>query len=207
MCGRYSFTSPAEAVRRYFDLLGPFRWNFEPMPDIRPTDRAPVVRLNAEGARELVALRWWLVPRWAKEVSQKYTMFNAAGETLAERASFREPFKTRRCLVPADGFFEWPLIEGKKVKHWLGMKSGELFAMAGLWERAERLPDGPLESFTIVTTAANDLVTRYHPKARMPVILDPSAFDAWLDPKTPMNEVRELITAYPDEAMAAKRAA
>jgi putative SOS response-associated peptidase YedK len=207
MCGRYSFTSPAEAVRRFFDLLGPISWNFEPMPDIRPTDRAPIVRLNDEGERELVALRWWLVPRWAKEVNQKYTMFNAAAETLSERASFREPFKSRRCLVPSDGFYEWPVIEGKKVKHWLGLKDGGLFAMAGLWERAEQLPDGPLESFTIITTAANDLVTRYHPKGRMPVILDRSAFTAWLDPATPMEEVRDLIETYPDEAMAAKKAA
>lgn len=207
MCSRYSFTSPAEAVRQFFDLMGPVSWNFEPLPDIRPTDRAPIVRLNDKGERELVALRWWLVPRWAKEVNQKYTMFNAAAETLSERASFREPFKTQRCLVPANGFFEWPEIEGKKVKHWLGLKDGGLFAMAGLWERAENLPDGPLESFTIVTTAANDLVTRYHPKGRMPVILDRSAFNAWLDPATPMNEVRELIETYPDEAMAAKKAA
>jgi putative SOS response-associated peptidase YedK len=207
MCGRYSFTSPAEAVRRFFDLLGPVSWNFEPMPDIRPTDRAPIVRLNDKGERELVALRWWLVPRWAKEVNQKYTMFNAAAETLSERASFREPFKTQRCLVPADGFYEWPVIEGKKVKHWLGLKDGGLFAMAGLWERAENLPDGPLESFTIITTSANELVTRYHPKGRMPVILDRSAFKAWLDPTTPMDEVRELIETYPDEAMAAKKAA
>jgi len=207
MCSRYSFTSPAEAVRQFFDLMGPVSWNFEPLPDIRPTDRAPIVRLNDKGERELVALRWWLVPRWAKEVNQKYTMFNAAAETLSERASFREPFKTQRCLVPANGFFEWPEIEGKKVKHWLGLKDGGLFAMAGLWERAENLPDGPLESFTIVTTAANDLVTRYHPKGRMPVILDRSAFKAWLDPATPMNEVRELIETYPDEAMAAKKAA
>jgi putative SOS response-associated peptidase YedK len=207
MCGRYSFTSPAEAVRQFFELLGPMSWNFEPMPDIRPTDRAPIVRLNEQGERELVALRWWLVPRWAKEVNQKYTMFNAAAETLSERASFREPFKTQRCLVPADGFFEWPVIEGKKVKHWLGLKDGGLFAMAGLWERAEQLPDGPLESFTIITTAANDLVTRYHPKGRMPVILDRSAFTAWLDPATPMDEVGELIETYPDEAMAAKKAA
>jgi len=207
MCSRYSFTSPAEAVRKFFDLLGPLAWNFEPMPDIRPTNRAPVVRVNEAGARELVALRWWLVPRWAKEISQKYAMFNAAGETLSERASYREPFKSRRCLVPADGFFEWPVIDGNKVKHWLGLKTEGLFAMAGLWERADQLPDGPVESFTIVTCAANPLVTRHHPKGRMPLILDASKFSAWLDPKTPMDEVRGLITEYPEEAMAAKLAA
>ena len=207
MCSRYSFTSPAEAVRQFFDLMGPLGTNLAPQPDIRPTDRAPIVRLNAAGERELVALRWWLVPRWAKEVSQKYTMFNAAGETLRDRASYREPFRHRRCLVPADGFFEWPVIEGKKIKHWLGLKTGGLFAMAGLWERAEQVPEGPLESFTIVTTAANAIVTRHHPKGRMPVILDPSAFDAWLDPKTPLDEVQALLAAYPDEAMAARSAA
>jgi putative SOS response-associated peptidase YedK len=207
MCNLYNFTSPAQAVRHFFDLLGPISWNFEPLPEIHPTDRAPIVRLNAQGERELVALRWWLVPRWAKEISRKYAMFNAVGETLSERAAFREPFKTQRCLVPANGFYEWPVIEGKKVKHWLGMKDGGLFAMAGLWERAEQLPEGPLESFTIITTVANDLVTRYHPKRRMPAILDRSAFAAWLDPKTPMGEVRDLIETYPDEAMAAKKAA
>jgi len=193
-------------MRQLFDLVGPPASNFEPRPDIRPTEQAPVVRLDESGAREMVSLRWWLVPRWAKEIKSRYTMFNAAAETLAERPSYREPFKSRRCLVPADGFYEWPVIDGKKRKHWLGMKDGGLFAMAGLWERAEQLPDGPVESFTIVTVAANDLVTEYHPKARMPAILDRSMFAAWLDPASPMEEVRALLTGYPDEAMAARAA-
>ena len=191
-------------MRRLFDLPGPPATNLEPRPDIRPTDRAPVVRLDAGGAREMVDLRWWLVPRWAKEVKSRYTMFNAAAETLADRPSYREPFKSRRCLVPADGFFEWPVIDGEKRKHWLGMKDAGLFAMAGLWERAEQLPDGPVESFTIITVAANDLVAKYHPKARMPAILGREMFAAWLDPATPMTDVRALLTAYPDEAMAAR---
>ena len=207
MCSRYSVTSPLEAMRQLFDLPRLPATNLEPRPDIRPTDQAPVVRLDASSkARELVSLRWWLVPRWAKEVKSRYTMFNAAGETLAERPSYREPFKSRRCLVPADGFYEWPVIDGEKRKHWLGMKDGRLFAMAGLWERAEQLPDGPLESFTIVTVAANDLVTKYHPKARMPAILDRSAFAAWLEPATPMDDVQALLTAHPDAAMAARPA-
>jgi putative SOS response-associated peptidase YedK len=176
------------------------------MPDIRPTDRAPVVRLDATGERELVSLRWWLVPRWAKAVKSRYTMFNAAAETLAERPSYREPFESRRCLVPANGFYEWPVVDGKKRKYWLGMKDAGPFAMAGLWERAEQVPDGPVESFTIVTVAANDLVAGYHPKARMPAILDRSMFAAWLDPATPMADARALLTAYPDEAMAARPA-
>ena len=191
-------------MRQLFDLPRPPATNLEPKPDVRPTDRAPIVRLDGAGGRELVDLRWWLVPRWAREVKSRYTMFNAAAETLAERPSYRQPFKSRRCLVPADGFYEWPLIDGHKRKHWLGMKDGRLFAMAGLWERAEQLPDGPLESFTIVTVPANDLVTRYHAKARMPAILDRSMFAAWLDPATPMADVRALLTAYPDEAMAAR---
>ncbi|MHA1538357.1 MAG: SOS response-associated peptidase [Alphaproteobacteria bacterium] len=206
ICSRYSITSPLEAMRQLFDLPSPPATNLEPKPDIRPTDQAPIVRLDAGGGREMVDLRWWLVPRWAREVKSRYTMFNAAAETLAERPSYRQPFKSRRCLVPADGFFEWPVIDGEKRKHWLGMKDEGLFAMAGLWERAEQVPDGPVESFTIVTVAANDLVAKYHAKARMPAILDPDAFAAWLDPATPTADVRALLTAYPDEAMAARAA-
>lgn len=207
MCTRYSFTSPAESVRDLFDGLDSLNSNFEPQPDIRPTNPAPIVRLNPSGRpnghMEMVTIRWWLVPRWAKEISSKYTMVNAAAETLSERPAYREPYKTQRCLVPADAFFEWPVIDGKKTRYTLRLKGGALFAMAGLWERAEQLPDGPVESFTIVTTAANDLVARYHVKARMPVILLPDQFRAWLDPTTPMDEVAALLGPIPDAMMEA----
>lgn len=208
MCSRYTFTSPLEAVIHLFDIAELPLTNLAPLPDIRPTDPAPIVRLNPKGRRELVSLRWWLVPRWAKQVKSQYTMFNAAGETLLERPAYREPFKHQRCLVPADGFFEWAPTgdKGKKVKYWIGLKDGGLFAMAGLWDRAEMVEGGPVESFTIITVSANPLVARYHAKGRMPAMLKRENFAAWLDPKTPIEQVQGLLTAYPEEEMAAKPA-
>jgi putative SOS response-associated peptidase YedK len=144
----------------------------------------PIVRLNAEGERELVQVRWGLVPRWAKDPSIGTKMINARAETVATRSAYATAFRRHRCLLPADGFYEWTMrADGGKQPIRVGMKPGSVFGLAGLHERWLS-PDGePLDTCTIVTTEANALLRTVH--TRMPVIVPPEAYEAWLDPTTP----------------------
>ena len=206
MCGRYSLTTPAEAMARLFRVGAPLP-NFPPRYNIAPSQDAPIVRLDAEGGRELVLLRWGLVPSWSKGPDPAYSMINARAETVAEKPAFRDAFKKRRCLVPADGFYEWRADGGRKQPYFIRLKaSGPLafagpLVFAGLWERWEKSEDAPIQSFTIVVTQANDMMRPIH--ECMPVILHPAVFDAWLDPKTPPAEAHALLRPYDSEALEA----
>jgi putative SOS response-associated peptidase YedK len=186
MCGRYSITTPVEGMQRAFGF--PERPNLRPRYNLAPTQSAPVVRLGEDGRRHLASLRWGLIPSWAKEASIGNKLINARAETLAEKPSFRGPLKSRRCLVLADGFYEWREADGAKQPYRIALDDGGPFAFAGLWDRWVRPGDEALETFTIITTAANDLLRPIHD--RMPVMLDPAAYDLWL-------------TAPPREALAA----
>lgn len=177
MCGRFKLTSPPEVIA---DLLGVV----EPGPiasreEIFPTNAVSVLRLSERaGLRELSLLRWGLIPRWAREETN---FFNARAETLLDKPSFREAFRARRCLIPADGFFEWPLLEGKKRKTLVQRTDGRPFAFAGLWERWQSKADARLiESCTIITSEPNEFMSPIH--KRMPVILRPERFAEWLSP-------------------------
>ncbi|MEK7214662.1 MAG: SOS response-associated peptidase, partial [Chloroflexota bacterium] len=149
-------------------------------------------------------MRWGLVPSWAKDPSVGYRMINARAETVGEKPSFRQALLKRRCLVPADGFFEWRGAGKMRVPLRFTLKSGELFAFAGLWE-GWRQPDGEwLHTCTIITTAPNDLVTRIHD--RMPVILRRDAEDVWLDPKMiDVALLRGMLVPYPTAEMEARQ--
>ena len=205
MCNLYSITKGPEAIRRWFQLDLPLKSNLEPQDHVWPTDRAPIVRLDGAGRRELVSARWWLVPPWAKELKSKYPMFNARAETLRDKASFRPPFEAgQRCLVPATGFYEHPVIGGKKTRHWIRLRGEELFAFAGLWEVNHRVPEAPVTSFVIVTTVANPLVARLHPKRRMPAILRPDDYGPWLDPATPPEDALAVLRTWPEADMTAE---
>ena len=203
MCGRYSLTTPAEAVRRFFGY--PELPNLMPRANIAPTQEAAAVRLGDDGGRHFVWLRWGLVPAWAKDVSIASKMINARGETVAEKPAFRAAFRARRCLIAADGFYEWKTEGGAKQPYRIARADGALFAFAGLWERwdkapPENAPDGaPLETCSIVTTDANDLLRPIH--HRMPVILDPADFDPWLDPATPPAQAQSLLRPCPREGL------
>lgn len=193
MCGRYFLLSSAEALIAHFVLArtGVIP-NWAPAANVAPTDRMPVLRRNAAGTRELALLRWGLVPAWAKDLSIGSRTINARAESVAVKASFREAYRQRRCLVPADGWYEW-IPDGKTsrpVK--LQPADGGLVAFAGLWERWKRpvavdrgsaRDQGPageiVETFTILTTAASPAIENTHD--RMPVILAPDQFDLWLD--------------------------
>jgi putative SOS response-associated peptidase YedK len=199
MCGRYLLISPVEAMRRLFDVGGllnlPARYN------IAPTQDAPVVRLDRELRRELIQMRWGLIPAWAKDAAIGQRCINARAETLAEKPAFREAFRRRRCLVPADGFFEWQRKGGQKLPWRIGLADGGLTAFAGLWE-GWRGPDGNrVRSFAIVTTAANRLVAPLHD--RMPAMLAPDAFAAWLDPQSQAPGLTSLLQPFPAELMTA----
>jgi putative SOS response-associated peptidase YedK len=200
MCGRYELHSHPAAIALAFGLAHPpelhARYNIGPMTDV------PVVRIGAAGERELVRVRWGLVPRWAKDPSIGAKMINARGETIAEKPSFRTAYRRHRCLLPADGFYEWVQVgdaahPGKQPMH-IGMKDGSPFGMAGLFERWLNADGEVLDSCTIVTTDANELLRPIHD--RMPVIIAPEQYARWLDPGHP--EVSDLIAPYPSAAMA-----
>ena len=181
MCGRYTLTSSGEELALLFDISDlPM---VLPRYNLAPTQEAAVVREPAPGEpRRLDLLKWGLIPYWAKEASIGNRMINARSESVAEKPAYRWSFKKKRCLIPSDGFYEWKK-EGKlKQPYLIHRKDGKPFAFAGLWS-SWKSPDQerPIETFTILTTDANDLLRPLHD--RMPVILDPENFDLWLDPK------------------------
>ena len=202
MCGRYSLTSPPEAVRRLFGLTT--TPNFPARYNIAPTQSVPVVRrVGAESgaACELAMLRWGLVPSWASELSIGAKMINARAETVSEKPAFRAAFRQRRCLVPADGFYEWR-VEGKaKQPMRITLDDGGLFAFAGLWERWIKGPEGPLETFTIITTEASSSIVDIH--ERMPVMLAKDDHASWLDPRARADDLKGLLRPFPPERLKA----
>ncbi len=202
MCGRYELHSHPAAIALAFGLATPpdvrARYNIAPMTEV------PIVRVNADGQRELVRMRWGLVPRWAKDPSIGARMINARGETIAEKPSFRMSFRRHRCLLPADGFYEWrapPPGAGEAARKQplhIGMADGSLFGLAGLYERWMSEGGEVLDTCTIVTTAANALVAPIHD--RMPLIVGREQYARWLDPAD--ADVGDLIVPYPAAAMA-----
>lgn len=202
MCGRFtnllSWDELVALARLIVPSYAPEGW--KPTYNAAPTQSLPVVRLNAERQRELALLRWGLVPSWSKDAKAGASMINARAETVAERPAFRAAFKARRCLIPADGFYEWRKVEGgAKQPYRITMANGSPFCFAGLWERWTK-GDQPLETFTIITTTANELVAPIH--ERMPVILDPGDYDAWLESADTMIP-QLLMKPYPASRMSA----
>jgi putative SOS response-associated peptidase YedK len=177
MCGRYFLISKPHEVAAHFQVELPGL--IHPRYNIAPTQPALCVRASREGGREAVIMRWGLVPSWADDPAIGSRMINARAETAAEKPSFRAAMKYRRCLVPADGFYEWRKVGTGKQPYAVRLRGGGLFAMAGLWEQWER-GEGALESFTILTTSANEAVRVLH--ERMPVILPPERYAEWLAP-------------------------
>ncbi len=200
MCGRYTLTASGDALAEEFDLSR--EPEIEARYNIAPTQEVAVIRATPNG-RELARLRWGLVPSWAKDPSIGNRMINARAETVAEKPSFRAAFKRRRCLVPADGFYEWQkLADGTKQPFHMRLKNRRPFAIAGLWERwqSEDPQEAPLDSFTLITTEANALTEQVH--HRMPVILSGPERRTWLDPnQTDRTCLEDLLKPYAPEAM------
>jgi putative SOS response-associated peptidase YedK len=176
MCGRYTVTSSPEAIRALFHYQE--QPNFPARYNVAPTQPIPIVRL-VEGKRQFALVRWGLLPSWVKDPKTFTLLINARGESAAEKPAFRAAMRRRRCLIPADGFYEWQAVGGRKQPFFVRAKSGAPFAFAGLWETWTGPNGEELETGTIVTTRANRTLAAIHD--RMPVILAPEAFDLWLD--------------------------
>jgi putative SOS response-associated peptidase YedK len=178
MCGRYASFLPAEALRALFHTVNPTP-NWEPTWNMAPTRDAPVVRLHpATQARHLDLLRWGLVPHWAKDAKSVRQPINARAETVATAPMFRDALERRRCLVPADVFYEWQATEQGKQPFAIARADGQPMAFAGLWEGWRGADGTVMRSFAIVTTNANPVLLPLH--ERMPVILEPADWPAWL---------------------------
>lgn len=178
MCGRFAFYSPAEAAAALFGADA--EREFEPRYNIAPTQAIAAIRRSRQDEPELVALRWGLVPFWAKDPSIGNRMINARAETVAEKPAFRNAYRKRRCLVLADGFYEWHKEGDVKIPYFVSLAEGGPMAFAGLWEDWTDKESGEsLETATIVTTAAGDFMEKLH--KRMPVVLVPESASRWLD--------------------------
>jgi putative SOS response-associated peptidase YedK len=200
MCGRYTLTVDAAVLAELFAIeplteLGP-RYN------IAPTQKVPIVRPGAGGRREWATVRWGLIPSWAKEPTIGARLINARAETAADKPSFRAAFKHRRCLVPADGFYEWVKIGDGKRPHHIRFVDRRPFAFAGLWERWSPAQGEAVESCTILTTSPNELIARLHD--RMPVIVPRARFAEWLA-ESPLDAgaAAALLAPFPADGMEA----
>jgi putative SOS response-associated peptidase YedK len=199
MCGRYTITRQDGLIEEMEAVLDPNvdknEW-WKPRFNVAPTQDAPVVTLR-DGVRTIEMMRWGLVPFWAaKSGSKPPLMINARIEGVDTKRVFTDALERKRCLVPADGFFEWKKIGKKKQPMWIHPGEHRFFAFAGLWARA-KLQTGELRSFTIITGPPNELVAPIHD--RMPVVLDRSVWSAWLDPSLDLDGARALLTVPPVE--------
>ncbi len=204
MCGRITLTTDKDDLQSRWGFIDPSGVLdlIKPRYNIAPSQNSPTLMVK-EDRRVLIMMRWGLVPFWAKEASIGYKMINAKSETLTEKPSFRKPFKEKRCLVLADGFYEWGKTDKKnKVPYRLVLKNRQPFAFAGLWD-IWKTPEGDkLLSFTIITTSANELMESIHD--RMPVILHEKDEAKWLDPEFKDTEkLSSLLQPYPSELMEA----
>jgi len=197
MCGRYALYGPQSRLREQFGVEPA---DIDERYNIAPSQDAPVVRCGVDGERELMSARWGLLPSWVKEPGKLAQPINAKVETAGEKPMFRHAFKRSRVLVPASGFYEWVPVAGYKQPYFIRPVGGEaLFGFGGLVEHWEG-PEGPVLTFAILTTAANELMRPIHD--RMPVIVQPEDYGTWLDPGvTDPQLVRQLAGEYPPAAM------
>ncbi|MGH2950521.1 MAG: SOS response-associated peptidase [Solirubrobacterales bacterium] len=205
MCGRYTLANPDPArLRARFDILeSASEAADEPRYNIAPTDPVLAVRRRDDGSRELGRLRWGLVPgRWAERKGER-PLINARAESVTRQPAFAESFRERRCLIPADGFYEWLTDERGKRPVWISRPDEGLFAFAGVWAALPRRADGEaLHSCAIVTCPPNERIRPIHD--RMPVILDPAVEAAWLDPDAAADDLLGLLAPAPAGALAAR---
>ncbi len=200
MCGRYTLTLSGHTLAEAFELddVPPFT----PRYNVAPTQTMPVVRRAEGGGRSCDLLRWGLVPFWADDPAIGNRLINARAESAAQKPAFRAAFKHRRCLVPADGFFEWRREKGGKQPYLIRFGDGRMFALAGLWECWKPEDQDPLESYTILTTSPNRVVKPLHD--RMPVILPPEHWNSWLGlTGAAPPELEALLGPHPAEEMEA----
>lgn len=196
MCGRFALKKSAKELKQYYNTKNaveyPARYNIAP--------RSPVITIHVapDGSRVMDPMLWGLVPSWAKDINIGSKMINARSETIEEKPSYRNAFKRRRCIIPASGFYEW---HTKTREPYYFSQKEEIISLAGLWEHWQSPEGSELYSCTIITTAANHLMQPIH--ERMPVILDKSAVDIWLDHTQDIKRIKSLLTPYDDSKLQA----
>ena len=197
MCGRYTATWEPVAFEQHFNVQPPLFESY----NLAPTQHAPIIR-QATGTREVLEARWGLIPKWVdKPFDFKANLFNARAETLLEKASFKRPFKSQRCLVPASGFYEWQKRGNEKQPYYIHAKDNAPIAFAGLYDLWSK-DDMEITSYTIITTAPNELMQSLHD--RMPVILRREDYERWLEPDHKAEELIDLLRPYEGELEAYK---
>lgn len=197
MCGRYALYGPVSRLRERFSAnIDELAADFGPRYNAAPMQLLPVVRQRPSGERVVHLLRWGLIPGWAKDETIATRLINARGETLAEKPAFRNAYRSRRCIVPASGFYEWKAIPGGKQPYYIHPANDELLGFAGLWERWTSPAGTPIDTFTVVTTEANESMRALH--ERMPVILQPGDDNLWLRRDTTPERFGQLIAPCPD---------
>lgn len=209
MCGRFALAYTPGKLAEYFHISGAL--DFTPSWNIAPSSSICTIAAGPDGGRHMHKMRWGLIPSWAKDATIGHKLANARGETVAEKPSFRNAFKYRRCIIPVSGFYEWKTEKGVKYPYYISFKSGEPMAFAGLWEtwHPKDAKEGDAEVVTccIITTGANALMQPIH--ERMPVILAPGQFDTWLSPQEKQaDHLLPLIRSYdavPMQAWPVKR--
>jgi putative SOS response-associated peptidase YedK len=194
MCGNFALYSSVQAIKNYHKLLQEIG-EIAPDENIRPTQQVPVIVIK-QGKKYLGFVRWGLIPFWAKDDKIGYKLFNARSETIDVKPSFRAGFKTRRCLIPANGFFEWRKPD--KTKFYFELQSRELFSFAGIWEKWTNKQGEIIPSCTIITCEPNEIVASVH--ERMPVILKQEDEDTWLNSNDP-ETLKKLLIPYPTSDM------
>ena len=197
MCGRYAQRSDPKRLAKEFKVAEVL--NVEPRYNIAPTQVVLAVR-ESPGGREMTLYKWGLVPSWARDASVGAKLINARGETVTEKPSFREAFRRRRCVIPADGFYEWQRKDGRKQPFFFRMRDERPFGFAGLWERWEGEGGEVINSCAVLTTEANEVLRPVHD--RMPVILHPDDYELWLGAEArELGLVKEMLRPYPAEEM------
>lgn len=195
MCGRYRLSRRKQIIEEHFDVAD-WQDEWSPRYNIAPTQPVPVIRQHpAEPVRQISVMKWGLIPHWAKDASIATNTINAKSETAAEKPAFRDPFKFRRCLIPADAFYEWKRAGSFKQPYCFEVREGELFAFAGLWDGWKNAEGQWIKTCSILTTTPNAMTSAIHD--RMPVILSPDSYDFWLDPgMTNVQVISELLKPY-----------
>ena len=195
MCGRFRLSRRKQVIEKYFDTSS-LDGDWSPRYNIAPMQSVPVIRQHPkEPIRQISSMRWGLVPHWAKDPSIAMGTINAKSETAATKPAFRDPFRRRRCLIPADGFYEWKRTGASKQPYCFEVREGELFAFAGLWDGWKNAGGHWVKTCSILTTTPNTVTAAVHD--RMPVILHPESYDLWLDPGMQDVEViSELLKPY-----------
>ncbi len=200
MCGRYALVVVGDGSLQHRFSLEELRDDLAPRFNIAPTQTLPVITSHGPHRREM--MRWGLIPSWAKDAAIGSRMINARAETVAEKPAFRTLLRSRRCLVPASGFFEWQRDGAIKTPHYIHLRDEPLFAFAGLYDRWQDADGHAVKTYTIITTTPNDLLSSMH--NRMPVILGPADEEDWLDPDNREPEhLLPLLRPYPARAMEA----